>query len=268
MYKASVELNFVNNIFPSAGVAGFSYFGLRLKQEGAPVAQSTLVQMMRFATVFISFQVLLALGVFILALDGKANNFTILIAGSLGTLLLIGTAFITYIAGNKGRIDAFTVGLTKIINKIIHYVRPRHPETIALDWVRRLFLDLHRDYLVLKNNPRALKRPLIYATIVNFTELMAVYVVFLAFGEAVNPGAVIIAYAIANFAGLISVLPGGIGIYEALMVAVLAAGGVPVAVALPATVTFRILSMVIALPPGYYLYQIALKDMGKKPVDK
>ena len=262
MYKASVELNFVNNVFPSAGVAGFSYFSYRLKQEGAPASKSTLVQMMRFATIFVSFQLLLFLGVVILALDGKANNFTILVAGSLGTLLAVGTVVVTYIAGNRRRIDAFTVGLTKMLNKGIHWLRPSYPETIKIDWVRKLFIDLHKDYMILRKDIRALKKPIFYATMANITELLTVYVVFLAFGEAVNPGAVIIAYAVANFAGLISVLPGGIGIYEALMAGVLAAAGVPLAVAIPVTVTYRILSMAIQLPPGYYLYQIALKDMG------
>jgi uncharacterized membrane protein YbhN (UPF0104 family) len=46
----------------------------------------------------------------------------------------------------------------------------------------------------------------------------------------VNPGAIILAYAVANFAGLISILPAGVGIYEALMSAVLAATGIPAGV--------------------------------------
>ena len=36
------------------------------------------------------------------------------------------------------------------------------------------------------------------------------YLVFVAFGFWVNPGAVILAYAVANFMGLVSILPGGL----------------------------------------------------------
>ena len=68
----------------------------------------------------------------------------------------------------------------------------------------------------------------------------------------------IIAYAIANFAGMVSVLPGGIGIYEALMTGVLAAGGVPPAISLPVTVMYRVVNMSVQLPPGYFLYHRAL----------
>jgi uncharacterized protein (TIRG00374 family) len=89
-------------------------------------------------------------------------------------------------------------------------------------------------------------------------ELITIYVVYVAFGQWVNVGAVILAYAVANFAGLISILPGGIGIYEALMTAVLAAGGISAAVSLPVTVMYRILSMTVQLIPGYFFYHRTL----------
>jgi uncharacterized protein (TIRG00374 family) len=79
--------------------------------------------------------------------------------------------------------------------------------------------------------------------------------VFLAFGETVNIGAVILAYGVANFAGLVSVLPGGVGIYEFLMTAVLATAGVPARVSIPVIVMYRVINTLIQLPPGYYLYQ-------------
>lgn len=81
---------------------------------------------------------------------------------------------------------------------------------------------------------------------------------FLAFGQLVNPGAVIIAYAVANFAGLVSVLPGGVGIYEALMTGVFVTAGIPAALSLPVIVAFRIVSMIVQLPIGYVFYQRSL----------
>ncbi len=105
--------------------------------------------------------------------------------------------------------------------------------------------------------------PLIYALMSSVTEIATLYTVYAAFGEYVNVGAVIIAYAVANFAGLISVLPGGIGVYEGLMTAVLATVGVSPATSLPVTVMYRVLSMAIQLPPGYYLYHRAIHRKDK-----
>lgn len=255
MYRLALELNFVNTIFPSGGVSGFSFIGLRLRKRGISAGQATLVQMMRFIMLFISFQIVLFIGLFALALDGRANGLMLLVAGSLATLLVVLTLIIGFIIGSKRRIDGFFTFITKSINKLIHIFRPNHPETINVARVRRLFGDLHDNYMQVTKDIWALKRPLRYSLMANLIEVGAIYVVYVAFGEFVNPGAVIIAYAIANFAGLVSVLPGGIGIYEALMTAVLAVGGVPPGISLPVTVMYRVLNMSVQVIPGFILYQ-------------
>jgi uncharacterized protein (TIRG00374 family) len=259
MFRIILELNFVNNIFPSGGVSSFSYFGLRMKTEGVTTGKSTLVQMMRFILTFISFQIFLFGGLLLLALGGSANRLAILVAGSLATALFIGTIGIAFIVGSKKRINTFFGYITKVFNRIIHVVRPKHPETINIARVERVFTELHENYMVLKSNPKVLKQPIWYAFWANLGEILTVYIVFMAFGQFINPGAVIIAYAVANFAGFISVLPGGVGIYEALMTGVLAAAGVPAGVSIPIIVMYRILNMLIQLTPGYYFYHKSIR---------
>jgi uncharacterized protein (TIRG00374 family) len=126
--------------------------------------------------------------------------------------------------------------------------------------VREMFSELHENYIILKSDYRQLVRPAFYGLVANLTEVAAVYVVYIAFGHWVNPGAIILAYAVANFAGLISVLPGGIGIYEALMTAVLAAAGVPAYVSIPVTVMYRVINITIQIIPGYYFYHKTLHN--------
>lgn len=255
MFRVQLELNFVNNVFPSGGVSGISYFGLRMRDAEVGPGKSTLVQAMKFVLVFISFQILLALGLLFLALSGESNNLLIMITASLSTLLLVGTIMLAYVLESKQRMNSFFTFMTRGLNKFINFFRRSHPETIKIEKVKDLFSELHDSYVILKKNPKQLKRPLLYALSANITEIATIYVVYIAFGEFVNPGAVIIAYAVANFAGLISVLPGGIGVYEALMTAVLAAAGIPAALSLPVTVMYRILNATIQLIPGYYFYQ-------------
>lgn len=255
LVRFSYELNFINTVFPSGGVSGFSYISYRMKNEGVSTAKATLVQIMRFFLVFVTFQILLFVGLIALALGGQANDLIILVAGSLSTLLLISTLGFGYIIGSKSRINAFFTQITRGINRLIRIVRPKHPETINITKVKSVFTELHENYLHIKRNRSALKKPLFFALMANVTEIASIYTVYIAFGELVNPGAVILAYAVANFAGLVSVLPGGVGIYEALMTGVLVAGGVPAALSLPVTVMYRVLSMLIQLPPGYFSYQ-------------
>jgi len=257
LYRTSLELNFVNHVFPSGGVTGISYFGVRLRGEQEQEitgGKASLIQVMKLGLTFMSFEVLIVFGLFALAIMGRANNLTILVAAILSTLLLVGTVGFAYIVGSKERINNFFTTVTKGLNRLIKIVRPNHPETINIERARGVFDDFHHNYNELKTNWRELKAPFWYALLANATEVLALYVVFLAFGHAVNIGAVILAYGVANFAGLVSVLPGGVGIYEALMTAVLATAGIPASVSLPVIVMYRVLNTALQLPPGYYFY--------------
>jgi uncharacterized protein (TIRG00374 family) len=254
LVRVQFELNFVNNVFPSGGVSGISYFALRMRDADVPASKSTIVQIAKFISIFVSFLILMAAGLIMLAFGGDVNNFTILVAGSFFTLVIVATFGLGFIIGSKKRINSFFTYITKVINRLIHVFRPHYPETINIERARGLFDDLHENYLVLKSDYKALIKPLTYALLCNIAEIMTIYTVYIAFGQWINPGAVILAYAVASFSGILSILPGGVGVYEATMTAVLAAAGVPAGVSIPVTIMYRILNMLIQLPPGYYLY--------------
>ncbi len=265
MVRLSLELNFVNTVFPSGGVSGFSYISVRMRPENISGAKSTLVQMMRFVLIFVSFQIFLILGLLLLAIGGHANELAILVAGSLATLLLIATLAISFIIGSKQRINSFFTFITRLINRLIHVIRRGHPETINIARAQEVFTELHEHYMHIRRNLDVLRKPLLFSLLANFTEMASIFAVYVAFGHFVNPGAIILAYAIANFAGLISVLPGGVGIYEALMTAVMTAGGVPASLSLPVTIMYRVVNMSVQLPPGYLLYHRALNAEPIQP---
>ncbi len=259
MYKLNLELNFVNHILPSGGVSGISYFTVRMRAFGVGGPKSTLSQLMKLLLLYVSFQPLLILGVFLLALRGHTNNLIMVLVSSLVTLLVVGTFGLIYMIESRSRINTFLTAVTRILNKVLSLFR-RKSETIDIQGAQSAFGELHDNYKLFKERWRELKIPFIYMLIANITEVAAVYVVYIAFGRLVNVGAVILAYAVANFAGLISVLPAGIGVYEGLMTAVLAATGISAGLSIPVTIMYRVLNMGIQLIPGYYLYQKALRS--------
>jgi uncharacterized protein (TIRG00374 family) len=266
LMKLSLELNFVNHVFPSGGAAGISYFSLRLRNEGVSVAKSTLVQAIKLVLLIVSFEILLMLGMFILAVNGKASNLVIFIGSSLSTLMLAVTVAFLYVVSRKSRIDSLFTSLTVVVNRVIHFVRPKHPEAISIRAAKGLFSEFHDSYMAIRQQMSKLKAPFWWAMLANVTEVAVILAVYYAFGEFVNIGAVILAYAVANFAGLVSVLPGGVGIYEALMTAVLATAGVPARISLPATVMYRVLNTLVQVPSGYYFYHRSLRAGKAEPV--
>lgn len=263
LFETSLELNFINNVFPSGGVSGISYFGVRMRGGEITGGRATVVQMMKLVLLFASFEILLIFGMICIAVGGHVNDLALLLGASLTTLLIVGTLVFAMIIGSERRINASMRFVTDVLNRLIRIVRPNHPETINTARVRRLVEELHQNYKLISANWRALQRPFWWSLVANVSEVGAVYIVYVAFGHWVNPGSVILAYAVANFAGLVSVLPGGVGIYEALMTGVLVATGVPAALSLPVTVMYRVLNMLIQLPPGYYFYHRTLQQRAE-----
>ncbi|HET6863682.1 MAG TPA: lysylphosphatidylglycerol synthase transmembrane domain-containing protein [Candidatus Saccharimonadales bacterium] len=259
MFRLNLELNFVNHILPSGGVSGISYFTVRMRAFGVSGPKSTLSQLIKLLLLYISFQPILIVGVLLLALRGHVNNLVMVVASSLITLLVVGTFAFIYMIESRSRINSFLTTATKVLNKILSLFR-RKSETINIAGAQSAFGELHDNYQLLKENWRELKVPFLYMLVANATEVAAVYVVYIAFGRLVNVGAVILAYAVANFAGLVSVLPAGIGIYEGLMTAVLVATGIPAGLSIPVTIMYRVINMVIQLTPGYYFYQRAVRS--------
>lgn len=258
LFKATLELNFVNNVFPSGGVTGISYFGVRMRGAQVTGAKATVVQLLKLVLIFLSFEVLIVLGLFFLAVEGHMNSVVLLVAGMVTTILVLGTGLFAFIIGSKRRIAGFFTWATRTLNKLLGMFKRGRPDTINVERARLLFEDLHDNYMLIRSDVRQLKWPFIWALLANFWEVMAVYVVYIAFGHLVNFGAVILAYAVANFAGLVSVLPGGVGIYEGLMTLVLTATGVPSRLSLPVTVMYRVVNTLVQLPPGYYYYHQTL----------
>lgn len=262
MYKVALELNFVNHVFPSGGVSGFSYLSIRLKSLGVSTSKSTLAQILRFALTFISFILLLLAALVILALGKHTSPFIVLICSTIIGSTIFGSAIGIFIISKAARIKAFVSWLPKALNYVFKYFK-RGKSLINMSKVESTLEDLHDDYKALSKNMKLVKWLLVWALLLNIAEVAAIYVVYIAFGSPINVGALIIAYAVANFAGLIAILPGGVGVYEGLMTAVLAGAGVPKALALSATVVYRIIAMALFLPIGFFFYNKALRQVAE-----
>ncbi len=261
MYKVALELNFVNHVFPSGGVSGFSYLSVRMKQLGVGTSKSTLAQILRFALTFLSFIVILLFGMVVLAFGKNTSPLIVLISSTIIFSTIAGAAVGIYIISDAGRIKSFVGWLPKFLNYIGRYFK-KGRDLISMPRVERVLEELHEDYKALSKDMKLIKWLLVWALLINVAEVMTIYMVYIAFGTFINPGALIIAYAVANFAGLIAVLPGGVGVYEGLMTATLASAGVNKGLALSATVVYRILTMFFFLPIGYYFYRKAIDNVA------
>jgi uncharacterized protein (TIRG00374 family) len=274
-FRLALELNFVGFVLPTGGVSVISYLAVRMRNR-AKASTSTMVMTTKILMQNLSFVIFLIVGLFILAVHGKASNMLILIASTLSLVIIFGAGIFVYVISSKARIRSSTKWLIDLVNLIFTKLKQTKNDiaarlsskkvenkvTSVLDSekiVSRL-TTVHDNYLMLRKNRSRLKKPFLYGFIANLTELATIYLVFAALGYIVNPGAVIISYAVASFSGIFSIMPGGVGIYESLMVAVMVSAGVPAGISLSGIVMYRIINTGLSLPIGYYFYHKKLNE--------
>lgn len=261
--KMALELNFVNHIFPTAGVSGASYMTYRLGKLGVSHGRATLSQFVRLASVFASFAALMLVAVLWVTIDGSLTRFTILVASGLLTVILAAIVLAIFLLGSQKRLDKFEGMLDDVLNRRVTQWFGRKKAFIERESLHKFFIDLHGDYLILKEDPRCLMKPFWWGILFNIAETLMYFVAFLSLGVYVNPAPILIANGLAGLIGTFLVTPGGAGGYEAAMILFLGSAGVAPSIAVAGVLLTRSVLLLVTILSGYVFYNAAMKKYGK-----
>lgn len=268
MTRLALELNFVNHILPSGGAAGFSYLAWILKKHHVSIARSTMSQIIRFVLTFLSFIMLLIVAMIILAFRHEINWTISGIGALLAVVAIGGTLGGIWLIKDNGRLRRFSAWLTKTVNKFVRWItRGKKRKLVDGEVILEFFDGLHDDYLAIRRERKILIRPFIWAAIANILDVALLWISFWALGYPLDAALLFIAFGIASIAGAISITPGGTGVYEAVMVAFLAAAGVPAEVAIAGTLLARVTLLAGTIAFGYAFYQLTIVKYGKPPAN-
>jgi uncharacterized protein (TIRG00374 family) len=269
MTRMALELNFVNHIIPSGGAAGFSYLGWVLGRHGVALGRATMAQIVRFTMGFASFIFLLIIAVGILTFDHHVNHVVVIITLSLVAAAILLGAIIVYVIGERKRVHTFSKGLTSTINAVIRFfTRGRVSEALKLDSIEKFVIELHEDYVHIRSDKRILIKPFLWGILMNVCDVGLLYIAFHSLGFAVNPATLYVAFGVSSAASIISVTPGGAGVYEAVMIAFLASAGVHASVAIAGTLLTRVSLLLGTIIFGYFFYQLTIVKYGKRPIKR
>lgn len=268
MTRLALELNFVNHILPSGGAAGFSYLAWVLKKHKVSVSRSTMAQIIRFVLTFASFILLLIVSMVILTFRDKIEAVTIIIGLALTVAAVLGTWLGVWLIKSNDRLRRFSAWLTKKINGFVRWITRGKKRKVVKEEVFLEFFDgLHDDYLAIRRERKILIKPFIWAAIANILDVALLWIAFWSLGYPLDAALLFIAFGIASIAGAVSVTPGGAGVYEAVMVAFLAASGVTPEVAIAGTLLARVTLLAGTILFGYVFYQLTIIKYGKRPAD-
>lgn len=263
MVKMVYALEFVNQILPSGGLSGVTYFvyGMRDKASTGTVS---LAQLGRYVFSYLSY-----FGVFTVALvfliygtgDTQTRIYGYLVALVFGAI--VGSFALIYLISSRERTDTVIGGIGRFIDWISMRFRKGKP-LFGRSTIQESISDFHNAYRRVKKERRYLWRPLLFMALNTFFTSFITIVSFWAIGVHINVGAILFAYAVANAAGVLSVVPGDFGVHEATMIAMLTLAGSPAAAAVSATLLYRIYNKFVFFPFGFYFYSQLLKPMREQ----
>jgi len=266
MAAMSLELNFVNHVFPSGGLSGSSYIIWRLSKKGINVGQATMSQLVRYLAIMIAYVILLMVSLIVVAITNDASNFIVIVTATFVTAVIFVIFFASYLLNDRTRLKSFSRFVVRFVNKLIYIVSfKKKQRLLTRKQGEKFFFDIYDDYLVIKKQKTLLLKPILWSLAFVIADMMLFFVAFWALGVPVNPALILIAYGAASLVGSFVTTPGGVGGFEGVMIIILgswSAAGVVLA---------RVILILGTLASGYIFYHRAIRNLGKpnltQPID-
>ncbi len=246
LFEGALATNFVNYILPTLGLAGAGYLS-QVLQPKVPRGESFLAQLMRYALSGLAVLTLMPLGfILIIFTDNKGPRVVKL--AILGCAVVIGlTIGVIYLIEQEKLLRRFAEWIMRRLKHVTHKAKI----SAADNFVDEFYLG----YRAMTKNVLKALPSYAWSIVYILIEMATLYLTFLAFGKAPNPGIIIMAYLLANIASIFGGAVFSFGVFELSMTGTLVALGLSFPLALSATTVYRVMNLIIGLPPGFYYYK-------------
>jgi uncharacterized protein (TIRG00374 family) len=247
LFEGALATNFVNYIVPSVGLAGAGFLSQVLAPE-VPRGESVLTQLMRYALSALSVLVMMPVGFLLIVLSGDAGRTIVKVTLSSAAAITVFAFCLLALVQHESVLRGATNWLISVVKRCY---RTFTGEAAVRHFIDEFYVGYH---LMMSKKVRMLV-PFGWSMIYIIIEVFTFYMAFLAFGRVEDLGIVIMAYLFANIASTFGGVFFSTGTFEMGMAGTLVALGTPLTLAFSVTVVYRVLNLVIGLPPGFYFYR-------------
>jgi uncharacterized protein (TIRG00374 family) len=253
LFAGALATNFVNYLLPSAGLAGAGFLSQVLAPK-VPRGVSVLVQLMRYAFSALAVLLMMPVGFALIYAQSDKGGRSLLdatVASAIGiTILAVGLIILVHHETRLRRIVRGTMHLLQRFFKSL--------DTAKVEKVNGFIDQFYLGYHAMIENKRRMLQPFGWSILYILVEIFTFYLAFLAFGKTVDPGTAVMAYLFANIVSIFGGVIISTGVFELGMAGTLIALGTPFALAVAVTTVYRVLNLLIGLPPGYVFYRYFL----------
>jgi uncharacterized protein (TIRG00374 family) len=247
LFEGALATNFVNYVAPTVGLAGAGFLSQVLSPD-VPRGTSVLTQLMRYALSALAVLIMMPVGFIIIFLsaDSGRSIVKVTLASAIG-IILLAIAIVALVSRESA--------LRRTVAWLIRGFKRIYPKFKGEAAVRHFIDEFYVGYRQLTKNKRRLLGPFGWSIVYIVIAILTFYLAFLAFGKVANLGIVIMAYLFANIASIFGGVFFSTGIFEVGMAGTLVALGIPFSLAFSVTVVYRVLNLLVGLPPGFYFYR-------------
>jgi uncharacterized protein (TIRG00374 family) len=223
---------FTTMFIPSAGLSGLAIRTRFFRERGCRLEASLLTYALEVLAQGIAIAIVVALALLSLAAAGRGAPWWILVL-LLGTMLL-GVVALSLLLANPRQGDWRHAVLERVNKALVQHGRRPLPTATIQQRLGQM------QQAVVTISPPLRLRLLLIALARTAADVLCLQVTLLAFGQVVPLERTTLGYGLANVLAYLSSLPGGLFVTEGSLLAVLAKEGVPVAMAVAATLTYRL----------------------------
>ena len=259
----ALEFNFVNHVFPTAGVSGASYMIWRLGKLGVPAGQAMMSQIINWISLGSTFIIMMIISLIIATAENKAANWLIMATTIAAVALVLVLIFGSFLIGSRERLMSFGKWLARHINNFSHKVLKRKKPPMRMQAVEDFVNDFFDDFQAIKQDKALLKGPIVWGFISNLLDVMLIAIAFWSLGYPIDLALLLIGFGAASVGAFAMATPGGVGAYEAVMIGVLVAGGAPTEMASAGTILSRVILIIGTIVVGAVAYHRTMTKYGQ-----
>lgn len=231
-YQMSLAKLFIDQTFPSAGLSGTVVLARSLEARGMPRAAVTAGVVVNIASYHAVYVATLCAALLIMAAHHQANPLVEWVSAALALFGAALTVAVLTLSGRSAAAVRKRLGRLRPLQTVLTFLSEADPR--------------------LAHDPRLLFAAGGYQLGIVLLDAATIWVLILALGDFASPSGVFASFMISTLFRTIGLLPGGLGTFEATSVWTLKLVGVPLPVALSATLLFRGLSFWLPMMPGLW----------------
>lgn len=240
------------------GEGALDYYFLRAKHVKAGSILITLI--LRIILTYSAFLLLFLISLLVVPITHASLKLEVAVI-VLAVLVVAGVIYLYYLYRNKKKFRSIWNRIISILKKPVEKIIGK---PLTEQKKSEVFEDIYKGLHLFSRKKRFSALALLAGLLYWLGDITCFFFVFLSFGYLINFGTLIFSYTLSTLAGMISLIPGGLGVTEGSLGLLFNSFSVPLSVAVMSILVFRLLSFWIWIPIGFVSYITMAREIAKE----